>query len=292
MGLFDFWKKTRKNNKSRKLLPSEIIFLNYLHKRNTNMEEIAGYWTYSDQIDFQDSSSKFMELELLRFTNAEESLSCLKNTELKAILKQNHQPMSGKKADLIKRICQNIVDYDQYVKGNYFFLTTSGQALVEENNYLIYFSKHNLQIFADEAYEMSRKLETKDSLAIALEILNARRAKHFSEKAYGSYRCDIRCLAEVFKTHNKEIESFEMILCVCHLDLSMYEEEEFNELAPFVVAGLSVHWNGDTDKLSISEFISIIRKNLEYVFHQNMKKTYLIISKELKKLAQWEENGV
>ncbi len=120
------------------LSSNDIDLLQRFHKQKTtyrlneSLEEIYGKY-YLDRISTLEREG------YIRITSAEESLYFLKVAELKEILRQNGQKLSGKKIDLIDRIQDNIAESEyETVVSPIWYLTKKGKETVagyiQQNN--------------------------------------------------------------------------------------------------------------------------------------------------------------
>lgn len=92
----------------------DILMLNWLNGQEIN-KKVPGYFVERFQINPLASKQKYKEKGLLISGSVESGLQTLKVTELKKILKENNQKVSGRKSELIGRIKENI-NKDQYIR--------------------------------------------------------------------------------------------------------------------------------------------------------------------------------
>lgn len=116
------------------LSEDDIDLLQRFHKQKTtyrfnkDIEEIYGQY-YLDRV------STLQREGYIRITSAEDSLHFLKTVELKEILRQHGQKVSGKKQDLVDRIQENVpVSEYENVVSKIWYLTKKGTDAV--NSYL------------------------------------------------------------------------------------------------------------------------------------------------------------
>jgi|GEM_PF-4861547 len=132
------------------LYPGEIILLWWL-KGKPRIEKISNpplYFKLSYGINVNNSLSKLHALNLLRFSTAEESLPLLTVKELKEILRINNLTMSGKKAELIVKILDNVSSdlLEQQVPYHHMLLTDKGLDI--SNNYAYIVEAHRDSYFS------------------------------------------------------------------------------------------------------------------------------------------------
>lgn len=113
--------------------------------------EYPAYW--KKQYGLQNVNQVLYSLEkrgFLRMGTAKESVGNQKADQLRRILKKNGLSTSGKKADLVSRVSENISEEDLYVAGveKKYILTDLGKQELEDNAYVMYML-HNPN-YADE----------------------------------------------------------------------------------------------------------------------------------------------
>lgn len=113
----------------------EISFLDYIDSKKVHELSLPGYWTYEYNLDFKYVISKLINNGYLIVTSTP-NLNKLKVDELKDILRKYSLKVSGKKADLIKRIEENITEeqLSQYFESYgelYYKSTQTGKQLIK-----------------------------------------------------------------------------------------------------------------------------------------------------------------
>lgn len=90
------------------LTSTEKYFLKQMHGQNVDNPTVYAYWTYEYAIDFETIMTKLLMNGYLQISNSYDVLSTLTVVELKSILQKYGFSLTGKKADLITRIKENI----------------------------------------------------------------------------------------------------------------------------------------------------------------------------------------
>lgn len=132
------------------LLYGDILMLNWLNGQKTN-KKIPGYFVECFQINPIASKQKYKERGLLISGSIESRLQTLRIPELKAILKENNQKISGRK-ELINRILQN-VDNGSYINSlpKTFGLSDQAKTLLKKYKLLIW-ANNNEHILSPKDY--------------------------------------------------------------------------------------------------------------------------------------------
>lgn len=121
---------------SNPLTSVEIAFLDYIDTQKVNELSLAGYWTYEYDLDFKYVISKLINNGYLIISSVP-NLGKLKVDELKDILRKFNLKVSGNKADLIKRIEENITPeqlteyYNNTLGELYYRSTEAGRLLIK-----------------------------------------------------------------------------------------------------------------------------------------------------------------
>ncbi|NLR08706.1 MULTISPECIES: minor capsid protein [Lactobacillaceae] len=126
------------------LLPGEIILLEWSNHKSEHAS-IPAYFEYDYGLNATIDRHKLARLGYLTIASPSESLKSLRVPELKGILRSNGQKLSGKKADLIHRIADNIEEssYSNTISDRTLVCTPAGNLLLEKYNYLVWAHKHN-----------------------------------------------------------------------------------------------------------------------------------------------------
>lgn len=123
----------------------EITFLDYINGKGIDNVKLPILWTIEYQIDFKYLVSKLLNngyLQISSFPNIDK----LKVTELKEILKHFNLKVSGKKADLVNRIKNEVgsKELEQYLSNapfnnslKYYSVTEKGRALTKNHPYSV-----------------------------------------------------------------------------------------------------------------------------------------------------------
>ena len=115
------------------MLSTDIFFLKYLDGRILEHPNIAQYWYYEYDINYSIEIKKLISSGLL--TISQINLKRFKVDDLKNILRHFELPLSGKKADLQKRILENISleELSSFLgdSTHYFCATDTGSELIK-----------------------------------------------------------------------------------------------------------------------------------------------------------------
>ncbi|APX72685.1 minor capsid protein [Companilactobacillus allii] len=124
------------------LLTGDIILLDWLNNKDY-LETPPSYFEYEFGINAIAHKDSLIKNNLLKYSSPSNSLSVLKVTELKNILRNNSLKVSGKKSELIGRIKENL-DEDTYRNPNLRILelTNTGFDIVSKYKTLIWSHKN------------------------------------------------------------------------------------------------------------------------------------------------------
>lgn len=150
--------------KSRRgLTPDEIYFLSYSPQFKVDETQFQQFWLYEFAIDEPDELlKKLAKMELIEPANIKSSLDKLKVSELKEILTELGEKITGKKAELVSRVAQAASEeyLETKIRDRYYQLTELGVKELEENNYVVYFGQKRKYGF--DIWEMNRKIGNGD----------------------------------------------------------------------------------------------------------------------------------
>lgn len=127
------------------LFSGEVILLNWLVGKQISANFPVYFYYQYGLTDTQKSAQSLVARGFLCPAAPENTLTYLKVVGLKAILKQHHLTISGKKATLIQRIQTNLntTDYSSELPDGILQLSTEGQAVIDEYSDLIKAHQHS-----------------------------------------------------------------------------------------------------------------------------------------------------
>ena len=173
------------------------------------------YW--KKQYGIQNVNQVLYSLEkrgFLRMGTAKESVGNQKADQLRKILKKNGLSTSGKKADLVNRVSENISEVDLYAAGveKKYILTDLGKLELEDNAYVIYMLNNPNQAWEEDPSGMVFNVWSINSMlgkgdkSNWKEIVNREEQKLMKEREEHqkeSYNKELRII-ETFKDSNPE----------------------------------------------------------------------------------------
>jgi len=129
------------------LYPYEILMLFYAPKYKVGANDFPKFWYYTYAVKNPEKLlKKLLDRGFIRIATAKESLNELKTQDLKSILQQIGQPVSGKKPDLITRIQEAMSEQElgNLIKGRNYAITESGNQELRRNEHIPYVHQHGL----------------------------------------------------------------------------------------------------------------------------------------------------
>ena len=153
----------------------DILMLDWLNGKQTN-KKVPGYFVERFQINPLAAIQRFKNKGLLIAGSTTSRLQSLKLPQLKQILKDNNQKISGRKSELVNRIQQNI-DESNYVDNlpQTYGLSDNALALLKKYKLLIWANDNDHILSARDYISMINS--DKNESEIAIELLE----KYISE---------------------------------------------------------------------------------------------------------------
>lgn len=273
------------------LYPHEILMLSYAEKYRVNETNFPQFWLHYGINNPGHLLSSLADRGFINTASVESTLNACKLTDLKNILKKYNLKLTGKKADLIERLIQNIsIDELKSLFTNPIYsLTEKGKSELNNNSYITYVHKKTFCII--DIWQANILLHENANLSINdlnWQYLNKECMEHFVNHDFGLYRNTKFCMAEQLLDENKLNKALAILFEVCYWDLSgicdnfsfefdnlksyipyssLYEISS-STLAPFVVAQISNL--KATLELSDKDFKSLYEahiKNINTPFH-------------------------
>lgn len=175
------------------LFIGEIILLDWLEEKLT-VATPPGYFAYTYGINHNNSIKLLKKEGLIRISAPSESLVGLKVTDLKQILSKNNLKVTGKKADLIQRIMDNLDEdiYSDKVKP-VWKKTNSGIYICDKYQLLIWGHKNGQENSAVNPATLLPFIDdSKTNEAIALSLSEISFRSNMKELNYGLASNDLR----------------------------------------------------------------------------------------------------
>lgn len=217
------------------LEPEEILFLSYVDGRKSSNYDYPIYWSRDYNLDFQGALTKLFKSGYLIFADSTYKLKSFKVTELKEILKDHNLKTTGKKADLIQRLADNLDDaeIDKLNNDDYFKVTEEGKKLLEQNKHIDYFKKRSIfDISIHTADKVIKKNPNTNHFSIALSVLEGRMDKYDEIEDHGLFRNNLYHISLVYKDWRDENKQLTYLLMVTCMDLfeGLYTYEKMKKL--------------------------------------------------------------
>lgn len=212
-------------NKTNRMTKDDLIEILFLI-RNKNIvigEHVAGYWKYQFSREPKEIIEKLISKNYLRLSEIKENFQYFTIAELKPILKEHSLKVSGAKAELVKRVVDNIEELKlkKYITEERYIPSELGIKIIEDNKELegYYHSQDILENMGISKYY--KKISSgMTATEITLEILEKQAVKHLKNKDYGLLRNTYGRLSKNFTSDENINESLKNLLKLFHIDLS------------------------------------------------------------------------
>lgn len=209
---------------------AKTIFL-WAHDKATPIkknDEYARYFLYECGIrDVTSYHKKLISEEYFTEASIESRLASLKVNELKEILTDLGQSVSGKKEVLIKRINEStdVTTITKYIPVVLYELSDKGKKFVEENNDYVLIHKHKNWGIDWKQYDQLHKpgYSFYDTMWGVFNKRIAKDTQHFGRNEYLN-------MYQLLREEGKRLPALEMLLRVLYIDLSGVEGKSIYEL--------------------------------------------------------------
>lgn len=232
------------------LYPAEILLIEYSKNGNYPMESqnYPGFWWYRYGVhDVNLLLSSLEKRGFICYISATEMLPKLTVSRLKELLTFFNLPLSGRKADLVKRLTDNVLENNlrEQIPERRYTPTALGFREVAENQYVVYFHRSSLSdITVWRMNELVHNNPLEDWTTLLWDELASVKERYYVEKRYGLYRCI--CLQQYYfaMEYSTLDDSFYYLAETLYLDLnekkiSLNTEELEHCIAPGLIKYLS-----------------------------------------------------
>lgn len=205
------------------LAPAEILLLSYMDGMKID-RKLPNYFNMIYGLDTGRSYEKIKSKGYITYAPIEYALNREIMSELKNILKENDLKVSGKKAELVERICENVPrDALSKYENMYYKTTQEGQKILANNEHVKYFHEKygDFGIDVNEADNYKNKHPEMSNYEILINILNNRLVERHSNpklKDFHLVRSPYAKLAKAYSFEEKYILSLGCCFVVCYID--------------------------------------------------------------------------
>lgn len=206
--------------------PGYVIFLS---RANGHMvgSEFPNYFNYNYGINTDELLVDAMNNNHLTLSKPLYNVEKARVIDIKKILRNYGQPVSGRKKELVNRVKNNLTEEEiiSEFPGSYYVLTDKGEKIVKENDHVAYYHYNSTNfsgLFSLEEYHDLLKNNTDANLkyTIAIDLLGKYGSTERRKGNWGLYRNSILSKAKVNKDKNDYKTALNCYFKVCILDTS------------------------------------------------------------------------
>lgn len=207
------------------LYPHEVLLLSYAPKYYIEGNSYPGFWWYKYGIKDVDKclislkDRGFLQIGTLQSAIEKETVAVLKS-----VLKENGLKVSGKKAELVQRLMDEVPEEklnNLFTKRTYE-LTDAGSEILKKEDYIPYIHQHEIEDL--DIWSLSEKVKNSKSGISFRDVLwgylNERSMIHIKNSDYGLYRNCRFSMYEFVKEEGKLENAFSLLSEVIRYDLS------------------------------------------------------------------------
>lgn len=256
------------------LLPGEIVLLDWMKGKSANAN-FPQYFTDVYGIDINSSIKKLVKKDLLSLQSPKDSLSSLKVTDLKEILKEHGLKSSGNKNVLIDILTTNLSEeqIEEHLPDKFYAPSINGEALLNEYSYVIWAkqndSKDGTVNVASMIMEMKKSGFKSTPQEVAWSLLQKAHAQNLKNKNYGLARNSQSNMARHLEKDNKNLQALRHYIKVTQYDMSGLNNGDYISHPKYVIvlSGIFDRINKIIFELELSE------QQLRSLFNQEWDET-------------------
>ena len=192
------------------LYPHEVLVLSYAEGYKTEGNSFQGFWWYKYGIkDVQAVLTKLVADGFISIGSSADALAGQKLPELKQILQSRDLKTSGKKADIIQRIVENIPpeELDALFPVKPYKRTETGESLLRKYEWIPYI--HNHSIDGLDIWNLTEMVQTPPYMKYRDKIwrhFNELGMKYAQDRQFGLYRNSRFEMSEFLLEEHRELE--------------------------------------------------------------------------------------
>ena len=207
------------------LYPHEVLALDYAPGFYTDENNFQGFWWYKYGIkDVQKILDSLCERGYTRVGSIESAINAEKMPLIKETLKKYELKVSGKKAELVARLLENVPedDLEKVFTRHTYELTEKGETVLKAYEWIPYIHHHR-EIEDLDIWNLTDLMQTPPKANFRDKIwryLNQRGSVHMSNGDFGLYRNSRFEMAEFVEEEGKHQIAFSLLCEVLDYDLS------------------------------------------------------------------------
>ena len=253
------------------LTVSQILLLEYCKKGKYPNPE-GGYqrfWWFEYGVRSVGESLKELEAKgFIKYASPSELLESLKVTDLKKILSELNFSVTGKKAELINRIKENVSDekLKDYITAKKYTVTEMGRKEVADNEYVVYLHSHK---DADiSVWDVNMNADIKHWRDYIWGKYNQISIEYAQNGQWGLYRNVRHSMAEFLYDESRYIDAFSMYGEVCFYDVNgMDTYIDYDSPSDLLIEGILIRMKkiAEEGSLDSSKQIEILERTMSHL---------------------------
>ncbi len=158
------------------LRADEILFLNYIDGKHSDLNTTPGYWSDTYNLDFHNTLERLLLGGYLKFSDYTFNMTKCTVSELKLFAKQNNIKVTGKKDNIINTILKSTSEsiLNSHFNCSYFLITDVGKKIIKENEYIIITHKYKeyIDVSIYDAEQIKQKYDGLSDYEIIARAIN------------------------------------------------------------------------------------------------------------------------
>lgn len=206
------------------LYPHEILLLSYAPTYYIEKNSFPKFWWYRYGVKNVDKGLKSLKKRgFLKVGSIDATIQNETAEDLKESLRAHHLETSGKKAELVQRLVEEMSadKLDDLFRDRTYELTDKGQAVLSAEEHIPYIHRHSIEDL--DIWSLNEKVKANPSYSyrdIVWEYMNKKSLKYYKHSDFGMYRNCRLSMAEFLEEEGKDDSSFIYLAEVVRIDLS------------------------------------------------------------------------
>ena len=206
------------------LYPHEILLLSYASKYKTVGNEYPKFWWYDYGIRDVDVALKSLkDRDFLKIGSLKSAIENETVAVLKDILKNNNMKVSGKKAQLVQRILEELPEKELkncFTKYTYE-LTDSGKTILDNEKHILYIHRHRIEDL--DIWSLNKMVQERAGIPyrdVIWGYMNQRSMIYLKNGDFGLYRNCRFSMSEFVMEEGRLENSISLLAEIIRFDLS------------------------------------------------------------------------
>lgn len=197
------------NRKQYGIAVEEIHFLEYADGHNADISTFSQKYLYEYDLDYQKTIAFLLANGYLQYGESSDVLKLYNTQELKDFLKKYNLPVTGKKENLIQRIIESNIEYENDFSKKIFVATEKGRKVIDQ-----YKTDYGVPKTEKERHNL------------LYQKYSFENEEYMKKGEWGRYAMNLYHMSEILRKEGKLSDQLNLLIISAYYDLSGIDNDE------------------------------------------------------------------